>query len=139
MKWHELFYIKGVIFMSNSTVNEVYEIDNRYYFRSGGTTEPKKDFIMDKIVEKPDQYYVKGEQITFTITLSLDPSVNGALPNMDFTDTIPSSVSINSVKVVRGTGDNPVINGQTITITNVVLASSDLNRAYQLKVTGLIR
>lgn len=57
---------------------------------------------------------------------------------MDLVDTISPQVSILSVNVIRGTGDNPQINGQTITVTNVTLAASEQNRIYQLQIVGRI-
>lgn len=120
------------------------EIKQQNYYRFDATTESKKDFTITKQADKENpqgeyEYYFKGEQIIFFITLTLDPNAQGALPNMDLIDTIPPEVRIISADVVRGTGDNPLISGQTITVTNVVLAASEENRIYQLRVTGEIR
>jgi uncharacterized repeat protein (TIGR01451 family) len=94
-------------------------------------------FSTVKSVDKPsDQYYVKGDQIIFTITLT--HTNGGADSGLEIDDVIPSQVSIISATAIVGIGDTPTISGQTVKATNITVTPSGTNSKYQLQIVGVI-
>lgn len=94
-------------------------------------------FSTEKSVDKPnDQYYVKGDQIIFTITLT--HTSGGADTGLEIDDVIPSQVSIISATAIVGNGNTPTISGQTVTVTNITITPSGQNSTYQLQIVGVI-
>ncbi len=93
-------------------------------------------FSTVKSVDKPsDQYYVKGDQIIFTITLT--HTNGGADIQLEINDVIPSQVSIISATAIVGTGDTPTISGQTVKATNITVNPGSSSN-YQLQIVGVI-
>lgn len=79
---------------------------------------------MTKTVDKPGEFYIKGDTIVFTIEISVPASSPAKLYGIRFEDQIPPQVSITGITTTKGLIEPVVSNKVKVTAINLEIGET---------------
>lgn len=94
--------------------------------------------IITKKIDRSEEVYFQGETIIFTITMTREAGITGAINQITLIDEVPAVVKFtkDNVQLIGGTSGNISVSGQTLTITGLVLNNG--NPTITVIITGTI-
>ncbi len=94
--------------------------------------------IITKKIDRSGEVYFQGETIIFTITMTREAGITGAINQITLTDEVPAVVKFtkDNVQLIGGTSGNINVSGQKLTITELVLNNG--NPTITVIITGTI-